>query len=316
MRPGSEFGFSLSLEDEENVYGGHSGSGWFSTGAQKSVVYDIPISEIDDFPDHPFTVKMNEDMDSLIESIRNSGVITPVTLRKKADGRYEMISGHRRKMACECLGLKTIRAEIEEMTDDEAVIRMVDSNLSRTVIAPSEKAKAYRMKADAMKRQGKRTDLTSDQVGPKSGETTAHLIGLEHGDSQSQVKRYIRLNELIPELLEKVDAGGVPLTTGVELSYLPEAAQQSILEHIARENRVPSLAQAAALKELSRLGELSEEVILSTLSDGGKKQGSKGKSISYKTVREYIPDTVPMEQYSEYVCAALRFYREHCEKMF
>lgn len=314
MRPGSEFGFSLSLE-EEDVYGGHSGSGWFSTGAQKSVVYDIPISEIDDFPNHPFTVKMNEDMDSLIESIRNSGVITPVTLRKKADGRYEMISGHRRKMACECLGLKTIRAEIEEMTDDEAVIRMVDSNLSRTVIAPSEKAKAYRMKADAMKRQGKRTDLTSDQVGPKSGETTAHLIGLEHGDSQSQVKRYIRLNELIPELLEKVDEGDVPLTTGVELSYLPEAAQQSILEHIARENRVPSLAQAAALKELSRLGELSEEVILSTLSDGGKKQGSKGKSISYKTVREYIPDTVPMEQYSEYVCAALRFYREHCENM-
>lgn len=182
-------------------------------------IYTIPISEIDEFPDHPFQVRMDEDMDQLVESVKERGVITPVTLRKKEDGRYETVSGHRRIKASELAGLETVPAEIKELTRDEAILLMVDSNLQRSYILPSEKAMAYKMRLDAMKRQGKRIDLTSDPVGPKLGSRSNEQVAAEVGDSLSQVKRYIRLTELAPDLLQLVDEGKIAMRPAVELSY-------------------------------------------------------------------------------------------------
>lgn len=173
-------------------------------------IYDIPLNEIDDFPDHPFKVRLDEDMDQLVESVKSRGVITPVTLRQKEDGRYEIVSGHRRRKACELAGLETVPAEIKKLTRDEAIILMVESNLQRSVILPSEKAFSYKMRLEAMTRQGQRSDLTSDPVGGKlAGQESAAIVGKDSGDSQTQVRRYIRLTELIPELLEMVDEGRI-----------------------------------------------------------------------------------------------------------
>ena len=180
-------------------------------------IYDIPLSEIDDFPDHPFKVKLDEDMDQLVQSIKERGIITPVTLRPKEDGRYEIVSGHRRRKACELAGFDTVKAEVREMTRDEAIILMVESNLQRSVILPSEKAFSYKMRLEAMNRQGQRTDLTSVPVAQKS--TSRELLGKEVGESQDQVRRYIRLTELIPELLDLVDEGRIAFRPAVELSY-------------------------------------------------------------------------------------------------
>lgn len=194
-------------------------------------IYDIPLSEIDDFPDHPYKVKLDEDMDQLVQSIKERGVLTAITLRTKEDGRYEVVSGHRRKKACELAGLETVRAEIKELTRDEAAILMVDSNYQRSNIMPSEKAFAYKMKLDAMNRQGMRTDLTSDPLGGKfAGEESASLVGKGNNDSQTQVRRYIRLTELLPDLLDMVDEGRIAFRPAVELSYrdLPETAKRQL----------------------------------------------------------------------------------------
>ena len=222
-------------------------------------IYDIPLSEIDDFPDHPFKVKLDEDMDQLVQSIKERGIITPVTLRPKEDGRYEIISGHRRKKACELAGFDTVKAEVRELTRDEAIILMVESNLQRSVILPSEKAFSYKMRLEAMNRQGQRSDLTSTPVVSKS--RSNEELGSEHGESREQVRRYIRLTELIPELLDLVDEGRIAFRPAVELSYLQKEEQGALLEQIAYADATPSLAQAIKLKRFSQDGKLNNEVI-------------------------------------------------------
>ena len=202
-------------------------------------IYDIPLSEIDDFPEHPFKVKLDEDMDQLVQSIKERGIITPVTLRPKEDGRYEIVSGHRRKKACELAGFDTVKAEVREMTRDEAIILMVESNLQRSVILPSEKAFSYKMRLEAMKRQGQRSDLTSTPVVSKS--RSNEELGSEHGESREQVRRYIRLTELIPELLDLVDEGRIAFRPAVELSYLQKDEQSVLLEQ--KEQLAELLAQ-------------------------------------------------------------------------
>lgn len=217
-------------------------------------IYDIPLSEIDDFPDHPFKVKLDEDMDQLVQSIKERGIITPVTLRPKEDGRYEIVSGHRRRKACELAGFDTVKAEVREMTRDEAIILMVESNLQRSVILPSEKAFSYKMRLEAMNRQGQRTDLTSTPVVEKlSGKEALSVtrIGNDSGESREQVRRYIRLTELIPELLDLVDEGRIAFRPAVELSYLQKEEQGALLEQIAYADATPSLAQAIKLKRFS-----------------------------------------------------------------
>ncbi len=205
-------------------------------------IYDIPLSQIDDFPKHPFQVRLDEDMDQLVASIRERGLITPITLRQKEDGRYEIVSGHRRRKACEMAGLDSIRAEIKELTRDEAIILMVESNLQRSVILPSEKAFAYKMRLDAMKRQGERTDLTSTPVARKleRNPESAELLGEAVGESKDQVRRYIRLTNLVPELLEMVDEGKIALRPAVEISYLTEDEQAALVEAINLKNCTPS----------------------------------------------------------------------------
>lgn len=277
-------------------------------------IYDIPLTEIDDFPDHPYQVRLDEDMDQLVESIRKQGVITPVTLRIKEDGRYEMVSGHRRKKACELAGLETVKAEIKELTRDEAIVLMVESNLQRSTILPSEKANAYKMRLDAMKRQGQRTDLTSDPVGGKlAGKESAEIVGEKAGDSNTQVRRYIRLTELVPGLMNLVDEGKIAMRPAVELSYLPQKEQEDLLECISYQDATPSLAQAIKMREFSKEGKLSAEVIESIMQEQKPNQREK---ISFRAdrLRQYIPPSVPPRQTEEYVLRALEFYQRHRER--
>ena len=201
--------------------------------AALSKIRDIPISEIDEFPDHPFKVLMDEDMEQLVESIKRNGVMTPATVRLKEDGRYELISGHRRKKACELAGLETLKCEVKDLTRDEAIIIMVESNLQRSVILPSEKAFAYKMRLEAMKRQGERTDLTSSPLDNKlKGTTSAQQVSRNSGDSQPQIYRFIRLTELVPEILQMVDEKQIAFRPAVEISYLSEEQQYTLLEAI------------------------------------------------------------------------------------
>lgn len=248
--------------------------------AQLPKIHEIPLSEIDEFPDHPFHVRLDEDMDQLVESIKTRGIITPVTLRQKPDGRYELVSGHRRKKACELAGLTTVKAEIRELTRDEAIILMVESNLQRTTILPSEKAFSYKMRLDAMKRQGQRTDLTSTPVVSKS--RSSEEIGETSGESREQIRRYIRLTHLVPPLLDMVDAGRIAFRPAVELSYLSESEQNSLLETISYEDATPSLAQAVKMKNFSQAGKLNADVILSILCEQKPNQREK---ISFQSER-------------------------------
>ena len=277
-------------------------------------IYDIPLAEIDDFPDHPFYVRNDEDMDQLVESIKERGIITPVMLRQKDDGRFEMVSGHRRKRACELAGMDTIKAEIRNLTRDDAILLMVDSNLQRTTILPSEKAFAYKMRLDAMRRQGERTDLTSDPVGWKlSGKESASVIGELSGDSGTQVRRFVRLTNLISGLLALVDEGRIALRPAVELSYLTISEQKILLEAISYEDATPSLAQAIKMREFSADGRLGENVILSILREQKPNQREK---ISFRAeqIRKYIPDSVPSRDTEKYVLQALDYYRNVWEK--
>ena len=277
-------------------------------------IYDIPLSEIDDFPDHPFHVRNDEDMDQLVESIQERGIITPVMLRRKEDGRFEMVSGHRRKRACELAGMETIKAEIRDLSRDDAVLLMVDSNLQRTAILPSEKAFAYKMRLDAMNRQGERTDLTYSPLGNKlKGVKSSDLMATEVGESKSQIFRYVRLTNLTPGLLELVDEGRIALRPAVEISYLTVKEQDALLETIAYEDATPSLAQAIKMREFSTNGRLSEDVILSILSEQKPNQREK---ISFRAdrIRKYIPSSIPAKDTESYVLRALEHYQKVWEK--
>ena len=274
-------------------------------------IHDIPLELIDDFPDHPFKVKMDEDMEQLVESIKERGLITPVTLRPKEDGRYEIVSGHRRKKACEIAGLSSVKADIREMSRDEAIILMVESNLQRSVILPSEKAFSYKMRYDALKRQGKRTDLTSGPVGQKF---TRDEVASEVGDSARQVARFIRLTELIPELLDLVDEGKIALRPAVELSYLSREEQALVNQEIFALDCTPSHAQTIRMRKFSDEGRLNDAVIESIMSEEKPNQREK-VHLSYGQVKKYIPDNVAYEKTGDYIMKALEFYQKYKNKI-
>ena len=277
-------------------------------------IYDIPLSEIDDFPDHPYQVRMDEDMTQLVESVKERGIITPVTLRKKEDGRYEMVSGHRRKKACELAGLETIKAEVKELTRDEAIILMVESNLQRSTILPSEKAAAYKMRLEAIKRQGQRTDITCDPVGHKlPGQKSVEAIADSVPDSKTQIQRYIRLNELVPGLVNMVDEGKIAMRPAVELSYLSEKEQEDLLESISYQDATPSLAQAIKMRDFSKKGKLSEDVIESIMCEEKPNQREKF-SIRADRIRPYLPSDISPRETEEYVLKALEYYQRYRER--
>lgn len=277
-------------------------------------IFDIPISEIDDFPDHPYQVRLDEDMDQLVQSIKERGIITPVTLRKKDDGRYEIVSGHRRKKACELAGLSTVKAEIKELTRDEAIILMVESNYQRSAILPSEKAFAYKMRLDALKRQGMRTDLTCDPVGHKlEGAKSVAVVADDSPDSKTQVQRYIRLTELVPEIRDLVDEGKIALRPAVELSYLSTEEQQCLTEQITYRDATPSHVQAIKMREFSKNGKLGPDVIESIMCEDKPNQREK-INIRYDQAKKYIPANVPYEKTGEYIMKALEYYHRHLER--
>lgn len=271
-------------------------------------IHEIPLSKIDEFPNHPFHVRLDEDMDQLVESIKERGIITPVTLRQKPDGRYEIVSGHRRTKACELAGLATVKAEIKELSRDEAIILMVESNLQRTTILPSEKAFSYKMRLEAMNRQGQRTDLTSRPVVEKLD--SAESVGTAQGDSGRQVQRYIRLTHLIPPLLDLVDSGKIAFRPAVELSYLTEDEQNGLLDSISSEQSTPSLAQALKMKEFSQNGRLNADVILSIMCE--QKPNQKEKiSFQSERLKPFIPKNFTAKQTEDYVIKALEYYHRH-----
>lgn len=273
-------------------------------------IHEIPLSEIDEFPDHPFHVRLDEDMDQLVESIKERGIITPVTLRQKPDGRYEIVSGHRRTKACELAGLTTVKAEIKELSRDEAIILMVESNLQRTTILLSEKAFSYKMRLEAMNRQGQRTDLTSVPLGQKLGKTSREVLADSSTDSNTQIQRYIRLTHLIPPLLDLVDSGKIAFRPAVELSYLTEEEQNSLLDSINSEQSTPSLAQASKMKEFSQNGRLNADVILSIMCE--QKPNQKEKiSFQSERLKPFIPKNFTAKQAEDYVIKALEYYHRY-----
>ena len=279
-------------------------------------IYDIPIELIDDFPDHPFKVRMDEDMDQLVESIKERGLITPITLRPKEDGRYEVVSGHRRKKACEIAGLSTVKADVREMTRDEAIILMVESNLQRSVILPSEKAFSYKMRLEALRRRsGERTDLTSVPVGQRSGgQTTREYIAENSPDSNTQIQRYIRLTELIPELLDLVDEGAIALRPAVELSYLTCDEQEMVYKQILDCDCTPSHAQTIRMRKFSEEGRLNDAVIETIMQE--EKPNQKEKiHIPYVQLRKYIPENVSYDDTRDYIMQALEFYQKYRAKV-
>ena len=277
-------------------------------------IYDIPLKEIDDFPDHPFKVRMDEDMNQLVESVRDRGIINPILLRPKEDGRYEIVSGHRRRKACELLGQDSIRAEIREMSRDEAIIMMVESNLHRTVILPSEKAFSYKMRMEALKRQGQRTDLTCRPVDDKfDNRRSGQKIGDEIGESERQVQRYIRLTELIPQLLQLVDEGKMSMRPAVEISYLTKKEQQMLAEAIEYADCTPSHSQAIRMRAFSKDGLLGAHVIENILDEEKPNQVERIR-IKYKEAKKYIPNSVPYHKAGEYIMKALEFYQRYQER--
>lgn len=271
-------------------------------------IRDIPLELIDDFPDHPYKVKDDEDMMQLAESIKERGVLTPAVLRQKDDGRYELVSGHRRKRACELAGLTTLRSEIKDLTRDEAIMYMVESNFQRTTILPSEKAFAYKMRLEAMNRQGKRTDLTSTPLESKL--RTNEKFGNEVGESREQIRRYIRLTNLIPELLELVDEGKIKMRPAVELSYLSEAEQYDVLQEIEVNDCTPSHDQTIRMRKLSEKGELETEAITAIMSEIKPNQQER-IVLKADRVRKLIPDSVPLNKTEEYICKAIEYYSKY-----
>ena len=283
----------------------------FTTQAQRdeeqlSKIRDIPLELIDDFPDHPFKVRDDEDMMQLVESVKERGVITPATVRQKEDGRYELVSGHRRKRACELAGFETLRSEIVDLNRDEATILMVESNFQRSEILPSEKAFAYKMRLEAMKRQGFRSDLTSDPVGQKF---SVEKIADNSNDSKTQIQRYIRLTNLVPELLEFVDEGRIKMRPAVELSYLDEDCQRDVVDEIDLNDATPSHDQTIRMRKLFNEGNLTTEAIHAVMSE--EKPNQKEKIVLRgDRVRQLIPKNIPVSQTEDFVCKALEHYNK------
>lgn len=306
----------MAARKRENAFDLPKLDEYFTTQEQRDdaklkKIHEIPLEEIDEFTDHPFKVLDDEDMMNLAESIREQGIITPATLRKKEDGRYEILSGHRRKRACELAGLDTLRSEVVEMDRDAAVIFMVDSNLQRTMILPSEKAFSYKMRLEAMKRQGKRTDLTSDPLGPKL-RTNVQLAN-EVSESATQIKRYIRLTELIPELLEKVDKGEIALRPAVDISYLPEDIQRSLLDTIEMEQCTPSYAQTRRMRTLLAEGKLTDEAIYAIMQEEKPNQKEKF-TISASKIEKVLPQSVKASQREDFILKAIDYYAKHLQR--
>ena len=283
--------------------------------AKLSKIRDIPISEIDEFPDHPFKVLMDEDMEQLVESIKRNGVMTPATVRLKEDGRYELISGHRRKKACELAGLETLKCEVKELTRDEAIIVMVESNLQRSAILPSEKAFAYKMRLEAMKRQaGRPTKENYSPVGNNSEfATSSDELAEKVGESKNQIFRYIRLTELVPEILQMVDERQIAFRPAVEISYLTEEQQYTLLEAMEYNDATPSLAQAIKMKKFNQDGKLTSEVIQSIMEEEKPNQKEK-PAFRDERITKLIPKTVPRGQETDFVVKALEFYNRHLQR--
>ena len=291
--------------------------------AQRETVRDIPLDEISDFPNHPFKVRMDEKMMEMADSVKQYGVLVPALVRPKENGGYEMIAGHRRKRASEMAGKPLLSCIIRDMTDDEATIVMVDSNLQREQILPSEKAFAYKMKLDAMKRQGQRTDLTSDPLGWKlSGKESASIVGKDSGDSQTQVRRYIRLTHLIPEILDLVDNSvlrekdklQIALRPAVELSYLTEKEQKDLLEIMECEDCTPSHAQAIKMRQFSQNGKLDANVLLSIMQEEKPNQVEQFKIAKDRISKFFSPGT-PAKKMEDTIVKALEFYRKRQRDM-
>ena len=288
----------------------------FSTQEQRdeerlSKIRDIPLSEIDDFPDHPFKVRDDEDMAQLIESIKERGVITPATVRQKEDGRYELVSGHRRKRACELAGFETLRSEIVDLNRDEATILMVESNFQRSEILPSEKAFAYKMRLEAMKRQaGRPSKENGVPVGHNSivGKSR-EILASESQDSNTQIQRYVRLTNLVPELLEFVDEGRIKMRPAVELSYLDEDCQRDVVDEIDLNDATPSHDQTIRMRKLFNEGNLTTEAIHAVMSE--EKPNQKEKIVLRgDRVRQLIPKNIPVSQTEDFVCKALEHYNK------
>lgn len=279
--------------------------------AKLSKIRDIPLEEIDDFPDHPFKVREDEDMFQLVESIKERGVITPATVRQKEDGRYELVSGHRRKRACELAGFETLRCEVVDLDRDEATILMIESNFQRSQILPSEKAHAYKMRLDAMKRQAGRprkengVPVGHDYLTGKSRE----LLAAETTDSNTQIQRYVRLTNLVPELLEFVDEGRIKMRPAVELSYLNEDCQRDLVDEIDLNDCTPSHDQAIRMRKFFEEGKLTTEAISAIMS---KEKPNQREKIVLRgdRVRSLIPKNIPINQTEEYVCKALEHYNK------
>ena len=278
-------------------------------------IRDIPIAEIDDFPDHPFKVLMDEDMEQLVDSIKRNGIMTPATVRVKEDGRYELISGHRRKKACEFAGLNTLKCEVKELTRDEAIIIMVESNLQRSTILPSEKAFAYKMRLEAMKRQAGRppkenaSPMATNFSKGRSDEELGELVG----ESKDQIRRFIRLTELVPEILQMVDDRQIAFRPAVEISYLSEEQQYTLLEAIQYNDATPSLAQAIKMKKFMQDGKLTDEVIQSVMEEEKPNQKEK-PAFRDERITKLIPKNVPRGQETDFVVKALEFYNRHLQR--
>jgi len=283
--------------------------------AKLSKIREIPISKIDEFPDHPFKVLMNEDMEQLVESVSRSGVMTPATVRQKEDGRYELISGHRRKKACELAGLETLKCEVKELTRDEAIIVMVESNLQRSVILPSEKAFAYKMRLEAMKRQAGRppkenaSPVATNLSKGRSDKELGELVG----ESKDQIRRFIRLTELVPEILQMVDERQIAFRPAVEISYLSEEQQYSLLEAMGYNDATPSLAQAIKMKKFMQEGKLTDEVIQSIMQEDKPNQKEK-PAFKDERITKLIPKSIPRGQETDFVVKALEFYNRHLQR--
>ena len=283
--------------------------------AKLSKIRDIPLELIDDFPDHPFKVKLDEDMDQLVQSIKERGIITPVTLRPKEDGRYEIVSGHRRKKACELAGFETVKAEVREMTRDEAIILMVESNFQRSQILPSEKAFAYKMRLEAMKRQAGRP--SKDNLVPVGLNFSRVELSEQSGESQTQIQRYIRLTSLVPELLDLVDEGKIKMRPAVELSYLDEDSQRAVVDEIDLNQCTPSHDQTIRMRKFFTDGKLTPEVVSAIM--GEEKPNQREKIVLRgDKVRSLIPKNIPVSQTEDYVVKALehysRFLRQRAER--
>ena len=284
--------------------------------AKLSKIRDIPLELIDDFPDHPFKVRDDEDMIQLVESVKERGVITPATVRQKEDGRYELISGHRRKRACELAGFEALRCEAVDLDRDAATVLMVESNYQRSHILPSEKAFAYKMRLEAMKRQGQRSDLTLSPVGTKF-DRSSEAITEETGDSRNQIHRYIRLTNLVQELLDLVDEGKIKMRPAVELSYLDEDSQRAVVDEIDLNQCTPSHDQTIRMRKFFTEGKLTPEVVSAIMSEEKPNQREKIVLRGDK-VRSLIPKNIPVSQTEDYVVKALehysRFLRQRAER--